>query len=185
MEKPQPPNPFLKLALEFAPLVIFFIANGRLGIFAATGVFMVAVLVSLVVSYALTRKLPIMASVSAVVVLVFGGLTLAFHDATFFKMKPTIVNTLFGLALLGGLAFNKPLLPIVLDQVLTLTPAGWRKLTWRWAMFFFFLAGLNEFVWRNFSEQTWVDFKVFGTMPITLIFALSQTPLILRHGEEA
>jgi intracellular septation protein len=95
------------------------------------------------------------------------------------------VNTLFGLALMGGLAFNKPLLPLVLDQVLTLTPIGWRKLTWRWAVFFFFLAGLNEFVWRNFSEQAWVDFKVFGTMPITLIFALSQTPLILRHGEEA
>jgi intracellular septation protein len=185
-ERPANPpiNPLVKLALEFAPLALFFIANGRLGIFGATGVFMVAILVSLAVSYALTGKLPVMASVSAVLVLVFGGLTLALHDATFFKMKPTIVNTLFGLTLLGGLAFDKPLLPLVLDQVLSLTPVGWRKLTWRWAMFFFFLAALNEIVWRNFSEDFWVNFKVFGTMPLTLIFALSQTPLILRYGEE-
>jgi intracellular septation protein len=86
--------------------------------------------------------------------------------------------------LLGGLAFGKPLLPLVLDQVLTLTPAGWRKLTLRWAIFFFLLAVLNEIVWRNFSTDIWVNFKVFGTMPLTLLFALAQTPLILRHGEE-
>jgi intracellular septation protein len=181
---PQAINPFLKLALEFAPLVLFFIANGRLGIFNATAVFMVAVLVSLLVSYALTRKLPIMALVSAGAVLIFGGLTLLLHDQTFIKMKPTIVNSLFGAVLLGGLAFGKPLLPLVLDQVLTLTDVGWRKLTLRWAIFFFVLAALNEVVWRSFSENFWVNFKVFGTIPLTLIFALSQTPLILRHGEE-
>jgi intracellular septation protein len=184
METSPPINPFVKLALEFAPLAIFFIANGRLGIFAATGVFMMAILVSLIVSYALTRKLPIMALVSAGVVLVFGSLTLLLHDDLFIKMKPTIVNSLFGVVLLGGLAFGKPLLPLVLDQVLTLTDAGWRKLTLRWALFFFVLAALNEIVWRNFSTDVWVDFKVFGTMPLTLLFALSQTPLILRHGEE-
>ena len=178
------PNPIVKLALEFAPLALFFIANGRVGIFAATAVFMVAILVSLLVSYALTRKLPIMALISAGVVLVFGGLTLLLHDDLFIKMKPTIVNSLFGIVLLGGLAFGKPLLPLVLDQVLTLTQAGWRKLTLRWALFFFVLAALNEFVWRNFSTDVWVNFKVFGTMPLTLLFALSQTPLILRHGEE-
>ena len=184
MDKPKTINPVLKLALEFAPLALFFVANSRVGIFAATGVFMAAILVSLAVSYALTRKLPIMALVSAAVVLVFGGLTLALHDDLFIKMKPTIVNTLFGVVLLGGLAFGKPLLPLVLDQVLTLTPAGWRKLTLRWAIFFFVLAVLNEIVWRNFSTDIWVNFKVFGTMPLTLLFALAQTPLILRHGEE-
>ena len=183
-QKPQI-NPLLKLALDFAPLGVFFIANARVGIFAATAAFMVAILVSLLVSYALTRKLPIMALISAGVVLVFGGLTLLLHDDLFIKIKPTIVNSLFGIALLGGLAFKKPLLPLVLDQVLTLTEAGWRKLTLRWALFFFVLAALNEIVWRNFSEDIWVDFKVFGTMPLTLLFALSQTPLILRHGEEA
>jgi len=189
MDPPQPAkpplNPLVKLALDFAPLALFFVANGRVGIFAATGVFMAAIVVSLATSYVLTRKLPIMALVSAVVVLVFGGLTLVLHNDLFIKMKPTIVNTLFGLVLIGGLAFDKPLLPLVLDQVLTLTPAGWRKLTLRWAIFFFVLAALNEIVWRNFSTDAWVEFKVFGTMPLTLLFALSQTPLILRHGEEA
>ncbi|MBV9519951.1 MAG: septation protein A [Hyphomicrobiales bacterium] len=180
----KPVNPLVKLALEFAPLGLFFIANSRFGIFVATAIFMAAILIALAVSYALLRKLPIMALVSAVVVVVFGGLTLALHDDLFIKMKPTIVNGLFGAALLIGLAFDRPLLPLVLDQVLTLTPAGWRKLTWRWAVFFLVLAALNEFVWRNFSTDTWVNFKVFGTMPLTLIFALAQTPLILRHGEE-
>ena len=184
METRKPINPLIKLALEFAPLALFFLANSRFGIFIATGVFMVAILVSLIVSYALTKTLPIMALVSAAVVLVFGGLTLALHDDLFIKMKPTILNTLFGLVLLGGLAFKKPLLPLVLDQVLSLTQAGWRKLTLRWAVFFFVLAALNEIVWRNFSTDVWVNFKVFGTMPLTLLFALSQTPLILRHGEE-
>jgi intracellular septation protein len=189
MEAPQPAkpavNPFVKLALDFAPLGLFFIANGRVGIYAATLVFMAAILVSLALSYALTRKLPLMALISAAVVLIFGSLTWILHDDVFIKMKPTIVNTLFGVVLLGGLAFGKPLLPLVLDQVLSLTQAGWRKLTLRWAIFFFVLAVLNEIVWRNFSTDTWVDFKVFGTMPLTLLFALSQTPLILRHGEEA
>ena len=179
------PNPIVKLALEFAPLVLFFLANGRFGIFVATGVFMVAIVLSLAISYALMRKLPVMAVVSGVVVLVFGGLTIALHDDTFIKVKPTIVNCLFGGVLLGGLAFGRPLLPLVLDQVLTLTPAGWRKLTFRWAIFFFVLALLNELVWRNFSTEAWVNFKTFGIMPLTLIFALAQTPLIMRHGEEA
>ena len=179
------PNPIVKLALEFAPLVLFFLANGRFGIFVATGVFMVAIVLSLAISYALMRKLPVMAVVSGVVVLVFGGLTIALHDDTFIKVKPTIVNCLFGGVLLGGLAFGRPLLPLVLDQVLTLTPAGWRKLTFRWAIFFFVLALLNEVVWRNFSTETWVNFKTFGPMPLTLIFALAQTPLIMRHGGEA
>jgi intracellular septation protein len=183
-QAPQPINPFVKLALDFAPLALFFVAYGRVGMFAATAVFMVAILISLVVSYVLTRKVSIMTMVSAVVVLVFGGLTLLLHDAVFIKMKPTIVNSLFGIALLGGLAFGKPLLPLVLDQVLTLTETGWRKLTLRWALFFFVLAALNEIVWRSFPENVWVDFKVFGTIPLTLLFALSQTPLILRHGEE-
>ena len=184
MATSKPIHPLVKLALEFAPLAVFFIANSRLGIFSATGIFMGATLVALAIYYALTRSLPIMLLVSTVVVLIFGGLTLALHDDLFIKMKPTIVNSLFGAVLIGGLAFGKPILPLVLDQVLSLTPAGWRKLTLRWAIFFFALAALNEIVWRNFSTDTWVNFKVFGTMPLTLVFALAQTPLILRHGEE-
>lgn len=174
-------NPILKLALEVGPLVVFFIANQRAGIYAATGLFMGAVLISLVVSYVLTRHLPVMPMVSAVVVLVFGGLTLWLHDDLFIKLKPTIVNSLFGAVLLGGLAFGRPLLPLVLDTVFQLTEEGWRKLSFRWGVFFFVLAAINEIVWRTQTTDTWVNFKVFGIMPLTLVFALAQTPLILRH----
>jgi intracellular septation protein len=174
-------NPLLKLALEMGPLVVFFLANQRAGIFIATGVFMAAVLISLAVSYALTRHLPIMPMVTAVVVLVFGGLTLWLQDDHFIKLKPTIVNSLFGVVLLGGLAFGRPLLPVVLDTVFQLDAEGWRKLTFRWGLFFFVLAAVNEVVWRTQTTDFWVNFKVFGIMPLTLAFALSQTPLILRH----
>jgi len=119
--------------------------------------------------------------VSGIVVVVFGGLTLFLQDETFIKLKPTIVNTMFGLALLGGLYFRKPLLQIVLDSVFDLTDEGWRKLTLRWALFFFALAALNEIVWRTQTTDFWVSFKVFGIMPLTIAFALAQTPLLLRH----
>src|SRR5215218_3032842 len=174
-------NPFLKLALELGPLGVFFVANQRAGIFAATAIFIAATVLALGVHYALVRKLPIMPLVSGAVVVVFGGLTLVLQDELFIKLKPTIVNTLFGLTLLGGLYFRKPLLAIVLDSMFELTEEGWRKLTLRWAIFFFVLAALNEIVWRTQSTDFWVSFKVFGIMPITLAFALAQTPLILHY----
>jgi intracellular septation protein len=183
-------NPLLKLALEVGPLVIFFLANAysdRFGIaqdrriFAATAVFILATIVALAVHYALVRKLPIMPLVSGAVVVVFGGLTLWLDDELFIKLKPTIVNTLFGLVLLAGLFFGKPLLAVVLDSVFELTEEGWRKLTFRWAMFFFVLAALNEIVWRTQTTDVWVSFKVFGIMPLTVAFALAQTPLLMRH----
>ncbi len=182
--------PLLKLALELGPLVLFFLGNAygdRFGfvetqrIFAATGLFIVATLAALAVNYALTRKLPIMPLVSGVVVVVFGGLTLFLQDETFIKLKPTIVNTMFGLVLLAGLYFRKPLLQIVLDSMFELTEEGWRKLTLRWALFFFALAALNEIVWRTQTTDFWVSFKVFGIMPLTIAFALAQTPLLMRH----
>ncbi len=174
-------NPFLKLGLELGPLVVFFIANQRAGIFAATGIFIGATLLSLAIHYALVHKLPIMPLVSGVVVVVFGGLTLALQDEAFIKLKPTIVNTMFGLVLLGGLYFRKPLLAIVLDSMFALTDEGWRKLTLRWALFFFVLAIMNEIVWRTQTTDFWVSFKVFGIMPLTVAFALAQTPLLMRH----
>ena len=143
-----------------------------------------ATLVALAISYALIRKLPIMPMVSGIVVVVFGGLTLFLQDEIFIKLKPTIVNTLFGLVLLGGLYFRKPLLQIVLDSVFELTDEGWRKLTLRWALFFFALAALNEIVWRTQTTDFWVSFKVFGIMPLTIAFALAQTPLLLRYEVE-
>jgi intracellular septation protein len=177
-------NPFLKVVLDLGPLALFFFANSRYGIFAATATFMVAILVALAVSYAMTRHLPIMPVVTAIIVVVFGGLTLILHDATFIKVKPTIIYALFGAVLLGGLFFNKPLLGMVFDSLFHLTQEGWRKLTWRWAMFFFVLAVLNEIVWRNFSTNAWVDFKVFGVTPLTFVFAALQAPLLKRYAVE-
>ena len=187
--------PLAKLALEMGPLVLFFLTNSygeRLfavaetqRIFLATGVFMIATIVSLAVTYAWVRQIPVMPLVSAVVVIVFGGLTIWLNDELFIKLKPTIVNTLFGCILLGGLIFGKPLLTYVLDTVFELTDEGWRKLTFRWGLFFFVLAAINEIVWRNFSTDTWVNFKVFGIMPITIAFALAQTPLLMRYERKA
>jgi intracellular septation protein len=145
---------------------------------------MVAVLVALAISYILTRHLPIMPVVTAIIVVVFGGLTLFLHDATFIKVKPTIIYALFGAILLGGLFFNKPLLGMVLDSMFQLTEEGWRKLTLRWALFFLVLAVLNEIVWRNTSTNLWVDFKVFGVVPLTLIFGALQVPLLKKYEIE-
>jgi intracellular septation protein len=197
-------NPLVKLALDMGPLILFFFANARpalfmpfvgpflpaavagekAGIFVATAVFMVAILVALVVSYALTRHLPVMALVTAVIVVVFGSLTLVLHDDTFIKMKPTIIYVLFGVLLLGGLWFNKSLLAVVFDSVFDLTEEGWRKLTLRWALFFLALAVLNEAIWRTQSTDFWVNFKVFGVVPITFVFAALQYPLLQKYSIE-
>jgi intracellular septation protein len=184
-------NPLLKLALEFGPLAIFFFANSygdRLfgiapdrRIFVATGIFIAASLAALALSRIVLGYLPRMAIVNAVVVSVFGGLTIALDDAFFIKVKPTIVNTLFGGVLLGGLFFGRSLLALVLETVLQLDAEGWRKLTFRWGLFFFVLAALNEVVWRTQTQDFWVAFKVWGVMPLTMAFALAQTPLILKH----
>lgn len=190
-------SPLLKLALELGPLGVFFLFNSRgeqiaeafpvlqvIGepIFLATAAFMVAITISLTVSLWLTRRLPIMPLVSGVVVLVFGALTLWLHDELFIKLKPTIVNCLFGSVLLGGLFFGKALLGYVFDSAFKLTDEGWRKLTFRWGIFFFVLAAINEIVWRSFSTDFWVSFKVFGIMPITLVFTLTQLPLIQKYA---
>ncbi len=177
-------NPWIKLALEVGPLVVFFVANHRAGIFWATGTFMVALTVSLVATYALTRKLPMLALVTGFFVLVFGGLTLILQDELFIKLKPTIVNLLFGLILLGGLMAGKSFLKTLLDQGFPMQDKGWRVLTLRWGIFFLVLAVLNEVVWRNFSTDMWVNFKVFGIMPLTILFSLTQLPTMLRYRIE-
>jgi intracellular septation protein len=190
-------NPLLKLALELGPLLVFFFGNLRgewliktfpvfnaLGgpLFVATALFMIATVVSLVVSRVVFGHLPIMPFVSGIVVLVFGGLGIYLQNDMFIKMKPTIVNALFGGLLLGGLVFGKSLLGYVFNAAFQLDDEGWRKLTLRWGLFFLVLAVLNEVVWRNFSADFWVNFKVWGTMPITILFTMSQMPLIMKHS---
>jgi intracellular septation protein len=182
-EKPRL-NPLLKLALDIGPLILFFAANARFGIFAATGAFMAAVVAALLVSYVMIRQWPIMPVVTAIVVLVFGGLTLALHDDTFIKLKPTIIYTLFGGILLGGYILEKPFLATLFDSMLHLTAEGWRKLTLRWALFFFVMAVLNEVVWRTQTTDFWVNFKLFGFVPLTFLFAVLQAPLMARHAAE-
>jgi intracellular septation protein len=171
----------LKLALEIGPLVLFFIANQKFGIFAATAVLMVGVLVTLAVSWTLTRHVATMPVVTAVLVIVFGSLTFFLQDETFIKLKVTILYTLFGSTLIGALWFNKLLLPIVFDLAIHIDDAGWRKLTWRVGLFFFALAGLNEVLRRVLTTDAWVNFKVFGILPLTMVFFIAQAPLMARH----
>jgi intracellular septation protein len=190
-------NPGLKLALELGPLAIFFFGNafgdrlatwfpplaalgGRL--FIGTALFIVATVAALAVSYIMIRRLPIMPFVSAIVVLVFGGMSIWFQNEEFIKIKPTIIYVLFGATLLGGLVFNRPLLGYVFDAAFRLDDEGWRKLTLRWGVFFFVLAVLNEIIWRTFSTDFWVTFKAVGFIPLTILFTLTQLPLIQRHS---
>jgi len=175
-------NPALKLVLDLGPLLIFFGVNSRFGIFAATGAFMAAIVIALAVAYALTRHLPIMPLVTAIVVVVFGTLTLVLHDELFIKVKPTIIYLLFGGILLGGLAFGRSLLGVVFDSVFHLTDEGWRRLTLRWALFFLALAALNEIVRLAQTTDVWVSFKVFGVMPLTFVFAALQYPLLTKFA---
>jgi len=178
------PHPLFKLATELGPLLVFFAANAKFNLFVATGAFMVAIVASIIVSYVVVRHVPLMAIVSAVIVLVFGTLTLVLHDETFIKIKPTIIYALFGLILGGGLLFGKSFIAIMFDQMFNLTPPGWRALTFRWAIFFFGMALLNEAIWRTQSTDFWVAFKAFGAVPITAVFAMLQMPLINRHSIE-
>lgn len=177
-------HPLIKLATEAGPLVVFFIANGRWGIFPATGAFMVATAIALAVAWSLERRLPVVPLVSGVFVLLFGALTLILQDETFIKVKPTIVNCLFAVILFGGLAFRMPLLKPLFGTMFALTDRGWRVLTLRWACFFVVLAVLNEIVWRTQTTEFWIQFKLFGIMPLTLVFSFAQLPLINRHMVE-
>ena len=178
------PHPLFKLATELGPLIVFFIANAKFNLFVATGAFMVAVIVAMVASYVVARHVPIMAIVTAVVVIVFGTLTLVLHDETFIKMKPTIVYTLFAAVLAGGLLFGRSFIAIMFDQMFNLTPQGWRVLTLRWALWFLAMAVLNEIIWRTQSTDFWVAFKAFGMVPLTMLFAVTQMPLVKRYHLE-
>jgi intracellular septation protein len=169
-------------ALELGPLALFFAANAKWGIFIGTGVFIVASVVALPCYRWMEGRWPIMPMVGGFFVLVFGGLTIWLQDETFIKLKPTIVNCLFGVILGGGLLFfRRPLLKPIFGAAFKLTDEGWWKLTVRWAAFFFVLAAVNEFMWRGFSTETWIASKMFLSFPLTLVFAFLQVPLLKRY----
>ncbi|GEO80543.1 septation protein A [Pararhodospirillum oryzae] len=174
-------SPFVKLALEAGPLVVFFIANAVAGLIPATAVFVGATVLSLGLSWLLMRKLPVMPLVGGVFVIVFGGLTVALDDDLFIKIKPTVVNVLFATLLFVGLATRRLFLKLALGSALHLSDEGWRLLSVRWALFFLALAALNEAIWRTVDSDLWVAFKVWGILPLTVLFSLAQVPLINRH----
>lgn len=176
-------NPFLKLALEIGPLAAFFIGYRVFDkdMIAATVVFMVAMAVALIVSWLQTRSLPKMSLVTAVVVFVFGGLTIYLGDGDFIKMKPTIVNGLFALVLGFGLLQGRSYLKLLMEESLPLTDRGWMIMTRNWTLFFVVMAVLNEAIWRTQSEEFWVNVKTFGYLPLTLIFTVVQVMIMQRH----
>lgn len=174
-------NPLLKLVLDLGPLMVFFIGNSQFGIFVATGMFMAAVIVSLVITYAIARRISPMPIITGVVVLVFGGLTLWLNDELFIKLKPTIVNSIFAAVLTAGIATNRVYIKLLFDNAFHLPEHAWKTLTYRWIAFFVFLAILNEVIWRNFSTDFWVGFKLWGVVPISMIYGLAQMPFILKH----
>ncbi len=185
MPRKLPPN--LKLLLDFAPLGVFFVGYKLGGLMAATVAIMVATSLSVAITYAVERTLALAPLISGGLVLVMGLLTVVLDDPLFIKIKPTLVNLLFAAVLLIGVyGFRRGLLKYVLDIAFQLTDEGWRILSRRWGFFFVFLACLNEFIWRNFSEEFWVNFKVFGMMTLTIAFAISQFRLVEKYkgGQE-
>jgi intracellular septation protein len=186
MSQPSKPrqSPLAKLAFDLGPLIVFFAVFEYFGIYAATGAFMVAAVAALGFGYLHTRKLAPMPLFTAVLVLIFGGLTLYLKNDMFIKMKPTVLYAMFGFLLLGGLWFNHLFIKYIFAEAFDLSERGWRLLTLRWGFFFLVLAGLNEFVWRHYSTQVWVYFKVWAILPLIFLFALAQTPLVLKHQIE-
>ena len=176
--------PLWRTALDLGPLVLFFGVLAKTNVYIATGVFMVAIVATGTVGYVYERKISPMAAISAAVVLVFGGLTIWLHNDLFIKIKPTIIYLVFAAILTGGLVTRRNFIKYLFDHAFHLDEEGWRKLTWHWVIFFLAMAVANEIVWRNFSLQFWAGYKLFGAIPATFLFALSQAPLILKHHAE-
>ena len=175
---------YIKLFFEVIPLVVFFLVNSYYGIFQATLYFMVASIVAIPIAWYIDKKIPWMPIVTGGFILFFGGLTLFFHDDNFIKFKPTIINLTFAIILLVGLKYNKLFLKMAMSKAFDLQENTWKKLTIRWSYFFIFLAIINELVWRTQTTAFWVSLKVFGILPITLIFAMFQLPLITKDSNK-
>ena len=174
----------IKLLVDIGPLAVFFIFYTKNGLQQAILPLMIATVIAVLFSYIMEKKIPVMPTVGAAIILVFGGLTIYFDNEVFFKMKPTIINILFALILYCGEILKKLLLKYILGTALKLQEAGWEKLTKRWIGFFIALAILNEIIWRTQSTDIWVNFKVFGILPITFAFTLSQFSLIKKYQIE-
>ena len=177
-------KPVYKILIDIGPLAVFFIFYTRSGLQASILPLMIATVIAVLFSYILEKKIPIMPTVGAGIVLIFGGLTIYFDNEVFIKMKPTIINLIFAAILYGGMLLKKPLLKILLGAALKLEEEGWKILTNRWIGFFIALAILNEIVWRTQSTDIWVNFKVFGILILTAVFFVCQAPLIKNYSVE-
>ena len=173
----------MKQLFEFFPLIVFFVVyyKSDKDLYLSITAVIIATLISLVALYIKERKISTMMLVSTVILIVFGGLSIFLKNDIFFKMKPTIINTLFAIILIGSTFFNKPVLEMLLNSSMKLTDQGWSWMNKLWSGFFIFLALLNEIVWRTQTTDVWVNFKVFGIMGITIVFTIVQIPLLKRH----
>ena len=177
------PN-WLKPSVEYGPIIVFFVAYYTGDLFTATAAIMAATAIAISVSYIYERKVPMMPLLTAIVIGVFGGLTLWLKDDMFIKMKPTIIQAIFGLVLLVGLVSGKLFLKSVMGQMWKINDLAWRTLTVRFSCYFFAMAIINELVWRTQSTDFWVNFKVFGLMGLTFVFIISQIGFIQRNTKE-
>jgi intracellular septation protein len=171
----------LKLALDFAPLVAFFAAYKLGGVYWATSIIIALTIISLIIGFAMTGRVAKFPLFSGILITVMGGLTLYLHNDMFVKMKPTAANLIFAGILGGGLLTKRIFLKDLLGSAIEMPQAAWRTLTWRWVVFFLALAGTNEYVWRTMTEATWVNFKVFGLMGLTMVFAVANAPFMAKH----
>lgn len=175
----------IKSLVEIGPVVVFFAAYFYFDdLILATSIFIPVSIAALAWARISEGRWPPMLLVTVVIVAVFGGFTIVFQNETFIKIKPTAVYLIFATALLGGLATGRNLIEKLMSSTLDLPAPAWRTLAIRWALFFLFMAGINEFVWRNFPTDFWISFKLFGALPLTFLFALAQTPLIMRHMQD-
>ncbi len=176
-----PANPLFRIGVDMGPLLIFFVTYLFTDIFVATGAIMVATVIAVLIGYVGEKRIARMPLISGILLMVFGGMTLMLQDIRFLYVKPTIVYLLFASILFVGLLTGRPLLKFLLQEAFDLTEEGWSKLTWRWTGCFVLLAGLNEIVWRNFSQDFWVSYKVFGVLILIAIFTSSQIPMLTKH----
>ena len=177
-------RPGIKFLTDFGPLLVFFFIyfKNEQNLKIAIPPFVIATLIALVIVYLLEKKIPMVPLVSGLLITLFGGLTLYFDNKIFFYMKPTIINILFaGILFFGKFFTKKPLLKLFFQNSISLEEEGWKKLNSRWIYFFLFVAVLNEFVWRTQTEAFWVNFKVWGLLPISFLFVAMQIPLMNKY----
>lgn len=180
-----PMKPAHRALVDFGPLLVFFAVNYGFGIFYATASLMVTMPIAIFISWRVRKALSPMLWISGLLVLVFGGLTLYLQDERFIKIKPTIIFSLFGLVLLGGLIKGKPLIKYLLDSAFPpIAHRGWMMLSRNWMLYFLAMAGANEFVWRTFSTDTWVAVKTFGYVTASFLFMMAQVPLLMKYAEK-